>query len=189
MESYLPRLKASAWAGTRLRDIADMASGMEGSETGNDAYRNPAHKQFQLEATLGWQHANGGSICRLAVRAGRPARFPRDRLKAAAQTRVKTWAYTSSNTAVLAEVMERTTGKSLARCDQRINLEPDGRGATMRCCCKMSGDIRSRMRGMVTTLRDLARFGLLFTKSAGPNAARDHSGENTAPDAAGRAAG
>jgi CubicO group peptidase (beta-lactamase class C family) len=63
VESYLPRLKASAWAGTRLRDIADMASGMEGSETGNDAYRNPAHKQFQLEATLGWQPRTAAKCC------------------------------------------------------------------------------------------------------------------------------
>src|SRR5260370_364720 len=55
VEYYLPELKGSGWAGTQLRDVADMRSGMEGSETGNDAYRNPAHKEFQLEATLGWQ--------------------------------------------------------------------------------------------------------------------------------------
>ncbi len=55
VENFLPELKGSDWAGTRLRDLVDMRSGMEGSETSNDAYRNPAHKQFQLEATLGWQ--------------------------------------------------------------------------------------------------------------------------------------
>src|SRR5437899_9325339 len=49
VENFLPELKGSAWAGIRLRDIADMRSGMEGNETGNDAYRNPAHQQFQLE--------------------------------------------------------------------------------------------------------------------------------------------
>jgi len=55
VEHFLPELKASDWAGTRLRDLVDVRSGMEDAETGNDAYRNPAHKQFQLEATLGWQ--------------------------------------------------------------------------------------------------------------------------------------
>ena len=62
VENFLPELKTNAWAGTRLRDIADMASGMEGGETSNDAYRNPAHKQFQLEATLGWQPRTSANL-------------------------------------------------------------------------------------------------------------------------------
>jgi len=44
----LPELKGSDWADTRLRDLVDMRSGMEGAETSNDAYRNPKHKEFQL---------------------------------------------------------------------------------------------------------------------------------------------
>jgi len=55
VETYLPELKGSDWEGKLLRDLVDMRSGMEGSEDSNDAYRNPKHKQFQLEATLGWQ--------------------------------------------------------------------------------------------------------------------------------------
>ncbi|PYL60653.1 MAG: hypothetical protein DMF24_09450, partial [Verrucomicrobia bacterium] len=47
VENFLPELKGSDWAGTRLRDLVDMRSGMEGVETSNDAYRNPKHKQFQ----------------------------------------------------------------------------------------------------------------------------------------------
>ena len=50
VEDFLPELKGTAWAGIRLRDIADMHSGIEGDESSNDAYRNPAHKQSQLEA-------------------------------------------------------------------------------------------------------------------------------------------
>jgi CubicO group peptidase (beta-lactamase class C family) len=41
VEDYLPELKGSDWAGIQLRDVADMRSGIEGSETSNDAYRNP----------------------------------------------------------------------------------------------------------------------------------------------------
>src|SRR5438309_1269771 len=33
VENFLPELKGSGWAGTRLRDVADMRSGMEGSES------------------------------------------------------------------------------------------------------------------------------------------------------------
>ena len=44
VETFLPELKGSDWAGTRLRDLVDMRSGMEGVETGNDAYRNSKHK-------------------------------------------------------------------------------------------------------------------------------------------------
>src|SRR5262249_25126909 len=55
VEEYLPEFTGTAWAGTRVRDVADMASGMEGVEDSPDAYTDPAHKQFQLEASLGWQ--------------------------------------------------------------------------------------------------------------------------------------
>jgi CubicO group peptidase (beta-lactamase class C family) len=55
IEQYLPRLNGSAWAGTRVRDIADMASGMEGVEDSFAAYSDPNHKHYQFEASLGWQ--------------------------------------------------------------------------------------------------------------------------------------
>src|ERR1051326_7143790 len=53
VENFLPELKGTDWAGTRLRDLVNMRSGMEGAETSNDAYRDPHHKQFQLEARRG----------------------------------------------------------------------------------------------------------------------------------------
>src|SRR5579864_6379097 len=55
IEQYLPEFAGTAWAGTHVRDIADMASGMEGVEDSPDAYTDPRQKQFQLEAALGWQ--------------------------------------------------------------------------------------------------------------------------------------
>src|SRR4029077_18085237 len=39
VEYFLPELKESAWAGIRLRDVADMRSGIEGDESSPDAYR------------------------------------------------------------------------------------------------------------------------------------------------------
>jgi len=43
VQDFLPELKGSGWAGIRLCDVADMRSGIEGNESSNDAYRNPAH--------------------------------------------------------------------------------------------------------------------------------------------------
>jgi CubicO group peptidase (beta-lactamase class C family) len=164
VESYLPELKKSAWAGTRLRDVADMASGMEGSETDNSAYRNPAHKQFQLEATLGWQSRTAANLP-AAVRQGDLPGF----LGTIQRVRKpgEAWAYTSSNTAVLGEVIERVTGQSLSNMIgeliwRRMGAEHDG------LLLQNERGYPIAHAGMVATLRDVARFGLLFTKSAGP---------------------
>ena len=77
------------------------------------------------------------------------------------------WAYTSSNTAVLGEVMERATGQSLSNMIgeliwRRMGAEHDG------LLLQNERGYPVAHAGMVATLRDLARFGLLFTKSAGP---------------------
>jgi hypothetical protein len=125
IENFLPELKGSDWSGTRLRDLVDMRSGMEGSETGNDAYRDPAHKQFQLEATLGWQSRTARELPDAARRGdlfGMLRTIKRER-KAGEK-----WQYTSSNTAVLAEVVSRVRQKSGGR-NQRFDLEQDRRGA------------------------------------------------------------
>lgn len=163
VESYLPELKRSAWAGTHLRDIADMASGMEGIESSDEAYRDPAHKQFQLEATLGWQ-ARTASNLSVATRRGDLPGFlgTIKRMRKAGEA----WAYTSSNTAVLGEVIERATGQSLSNMIgeliwSRIGAEHDA------LLLQNERGYPVAHAGMGTTLRDLARFGLLFTKSAG----------------------
>jgi CubicO group peptidase (beta-lactamase class C family) len=164
VENFLPELKGSGWAGTRLRDVVDMRSGMEGSESSMDAYRNPAHKQFQLEATLGWQPRSGPNLPESAKRGDLLAflgTLKRER------TPGETWAYTSSNTAVIAEVISRVTGKPLA--DNISELIWSKIGAE-RDAILVENDKKFPVAhaGMASTLRDLARFGLLFTKSAGP---------------------
>jgi len=164
VENFLPELKGSGWAGTRLRDVADMRSGMEGSESSIDAYRNPAHKQFQLEATIGWQPRTAPNLPESAKRGDLLAflgTLKRERAPG------ETWAYTSSNTAVIAEVISRVTGKPLA--DNISELIWSKIGAE-RDAILVENDKKFPVAhaGMASTLRDVARFGLLFTKSAGP---------------------
>lgn len=164
VESFLPELKGSGWAGARLRDVADMRSGVEGEESSPDAYRNPAHKQFQLEATLGWQPRTSDALPDAARRG--------DLLKFLGTLKPEhrpgqTWAYTSSNTAILGEVISRVTGKSLADniselIWSKIGAEHDA------LLVENEKKFPVAHAGLSCTLRDLARFGLLFTKSARP---------------------
>jgi CubicO group peptidase (beta-lactamase class C family) len=161
VENFLPELKGSDWAGTRLRDLVDMRSGMEGAETSNDAYRNPAHKEFQLEATLGWQPRTAAQLPEAARRGdlfGMLRTIKRERPAG------EKWAYASSNTVVLGEVVSRISGKSLADTISdliwsRMGAEHDSILTQNERGYPMSG------AGMAATLRDVARFGLLFTKT------------------------
>jgi len=159
VENYLPELKGSDWAETKLRYLVDMRSGMEGVEDGNDAYRNPKHKNFQLEATLGWQSRTAPELPEAARRGdlfGMLRTIKRERPAG------EKWAYTSSNTAVIGEIVSRVSGKSLADTISdliwsKIGAEHD---ATL-----AENERGYPSEGMAATLRDVARFGLLFTKN------------------------
>ena len=161
VEYYLPELKGSDWAGTRLRDVADMRSGMEGSETSNDAYRNPKSKGFQLEAALGWQPRTAPGLPE-SVRRGDVLAFL-GTLKREHKPG-ETWAYTSSNTSVLGEVISRVTGKSLADTISELIWSKVGAEHEALLIQNERG-FPEAGAGMSATLRDVARFGLLFTKN------------------------
>ena len=161
VEQFLPELKGSDWAGTRLRGLVDMRSGMEGSETSNDAYRDPKHKEFQLEATLGWLPRTAPELPDAARHGdlfGMLRTIKRER-KAGEK-----WAYTSSNTVVIGEIVSRVAGKSLAEVIgdliwSKIGAEHDALLTVNERGFPMSG------AGMAATLRDVGRFGLAFTKN------------------------
>jgi CubicO group peptidase (beta-lactamase class C family) len=168
VENFLPELKGSDWTGTSLRDLVDMRSGMEGSETSNDAYRSPRHKQFQLEATLGWQPRTAPELPE-AARHGDLLAFFRTikRERPAGQK----WAYTSSNTAVIGEVVSRVTGKSLADAISDVIWSKMGAEHDATLAENERGYPASHA-GMSATLRDVARFGLLFTRNPPAGQAR-----------------
>jgi len=166
VETYVPDLAGTAWAGTKLGDVADMVSGIEGVEDSTAAYLDPHHKHFQMEAALGWQPTSEDMPAE--VRSGDAYGF----LRTLARIRPPgtKQAYTSINTLVLTEVIERVTGQRLADAigDEiwsRIGAEGDapllenGRG------------IPIPHGGMAMRLRDLARFGMQFvdTASGGPS--------------------
>ena len=161
VENYLPELKGSDWAGTRLRHLVDMRSGMEGAETSNDAYRNPKHKAFQLEATLGIQPRTAVELPNAARRGdlfGMLRTIKRERPAG------EKWAYNSSNTVVIGEIVSRVSGKSLADTISDLIWSKIGAGHDAILMENERGYPMSGA-GMAATLRDVARFGLLFTKN------------------------
>jgi CubicO group peptidase (beta-lactamase class C family) len=160
VERYLPELKGSGWEGIRLRDIADMRSGMEGAETGNAAYRNPAHKEYQLEATLGWQPSTAPNLPD-AVRRGDLLAFLATLRRE--HTPGETWAYAGANTAVLGEVISRVTGQKLAEVISNLIWSHIGAERDAQMIENKRG-FPVAAGGMSMTLRDLARFGLAFTR-------------------------
>lgn len=164
VEQYLPEFAGTAWAGTHVRDIADMASGMEGLEDSPAAYTDPAQKQFQLEAALGWQplpsslpaSARSGDVyefLKTFKRIGKPG---------------EAQAYNSSNTEVLADLIERVTDKPLARVISDLIWTKIGAENDAYLLVNSKGYPLAH-GGMVLTLRDLAHFGLFFTPSGSAN--------------------
>jgi CubicO group peptidase (beta-lactamase class C family) len=155
----ITELEGTAWGKVRVRDVLEMASGMEGGESDLSAYSDPRHKHYQLEASLGW----------LPKEPSMPEAVHREDTYAYLSTlrRVREpgrlWEYASVNTAVLGWLLERVTGKTLADvlADEiwsRMGAEGDALMVVNR-----SG-VAVAHAGMAATLRDLARFGLLFTR-------------------------
>jgi CubicO group peptidase (beta-lactamase class C family) len=160
IDFYIPELVDSEWAGITIRDILDMASGMQGIESYGKPYQDPAHKHYQLEASLGW----------LPVTPELPDAVHQEEtysflatLKSVEESGTR-WLYTSSNSAILGWLLERVRDMPLAEVLseeiwQHIGAESDA------LIIVNNNGIPVAHAGMVTTLRDLARFGLLFTES------------------------
>ncbi len=160
IERYLPEFANTAWAGTSVRDLAEMASGMEGAEDSAAAYLDPKHRQFQIEASLGWRPATAQMPDGVAngetydlLRIFRRVRKPGEQ-----------FVYTSANTILLADLIERIAGLRLVDVIdsdiwRRMGAEHDG------LLLVNDKSIPIAHAGLVMTLRDLARFGLLFTPS------------------------
>ena len=133
---------------------------MEGAEDSAAAYMDPKHKQFQIEASLGWRDFAAGMPDAVAnadtyklLRSFRRVRSPGEE-----------HVYTSANTILLADLIERITGEPLAdvigsEIWSRMGAEHDA------LLLVNEKGMPIAHAGLTTTLRDLARFGLLFTPS------------------------
>ena len=162
VEVYVPALRGTAWEGIPVLDVLDMASGIDALEGIEDSYTNPERKHYQYEASLGWLPIVEGLPS--SVREEDTYGFIASLDKKSGPGRV--WEYVSVNTMVLAWLVEEVTGKKFhevlsetiwsrmgAEADALVTVNSRGYGAVH--------------GGIVATLRDVARFGLLFTEGRG----------------------
>jgi CubicO group peptidase (beta-lactamase class C family) len=154
---YIPALKSTPWGRVTIRDVLEMASGMEGS---NESYTDPMNKHYQYEASLGWQPVTPEMP--ESVRQGDTYSY----LASLKQIRTpgQSWAYASVNTAILGWLLEEVTHESIADVLSKRIWSEIGAEADALILVDKNG-VAAAHGGMITTLRDLARFGLLFTPS------------------------
>ncbi len=157
IDHYLPVLKGSAWEGTSVLDVLDMASGIDcPEEGGEDAYSNPEQPYYHYEASLGWL-APTEQTCDTPY-----AYMPTlGRRIAPGQA----FEYTSVNTFVLSWLVEQIAGRPFndilsAEIWSKIGAESDALISVSR-----SANAPATHGGMSAVLRDVLRVGLLFTPS------------------------
>ena len=154
IDTYVPELEESDFAGITVRNILDMASGVD-CEDGD--YSDRASCYYQFEASLGD-----------AVRSADSPDNPYDML---ANLRVGHWArqgtgynYSGTNTFVLGWLVEKVTDMPFQDALSkeiwtRIGAEADASIYAARYGIALTSG------GLLARPRDVARFGLLFTPS------------------------
>lgn len=155
VDSYLPSLANSGWAGVPIRDVLDMASGIGCLEGEEGAYSNPARCYYQYEASLGWLRATDATPASTfdymaTLESHRPSG--------------EAFEYTSPNTFILGWLVEKVSGQTYVdflsqEIWQKMGAESDAVMVAPRHGVPIASG------GISSTLRDMARFGLLFTPS------------------------
>jgi CubicO group peptidase (beta-lactamase class C family) len=153
VESYVPELKNTAWAGIPVIDILDMTSGTSGVEVDDtDALTGEASRYYQYEASVGNRPRSANTM---KSTYDYVASLPRHRPNGEA------YEYTTVNTFVLTWLVETVTGKPFAEVISEKIWQPIGAESDAVVMVSSAGASST----VNSTLRDLGRFGVLFTPS------------------------
>ena len=154
IDSYLPELRGSDWAGIAVQDVLDMAAGLDNVET-QDARLNPRSVIARHNyAANGVPNADGKVETALDVV------LASKRVKAPGQA----FDYSSVNTVLLGRLIEAIENKRWAdvlreRVWSKMTVEGDA-------LMQLAWDGTPHVEGMmITRLRDLGRYGMLYTPS------------------------
>ena len=155
MGRYLPEVAGSGWETVSVLDVLDMASGIDCRQTIAGVYDDPETCYYQYEAALGWLPPTEAT-----------ADDPHDYVRRLPARRPpgEAFEYTSLNTFMLRWLLERVTGTPYAELIATelwaaMGAESDGLLVAPRRGVPVAAS------GLSSTLRDLARFGLLFVPS------------------------
>ena len=156
IETYIAALSESAWSGTPVIDILDMASGMTGLESDDpEAYTNPDSPYALYESSLGYQVPTEKTM-----KSTYEYMTTMERQKPSGQVDE----YTSVNTFVLAWLLEDLLDKPFAEIVSELFWSKIGAQADALLGVSAIG--APGASGLISsTLRDLARYGLLYTPS------------------------
>jgi CubicO group peptidase (beta-lactamase class C family) len=157
IDNYIPELKGSDWEGITVRNILNMRSGMDSKSIDFESgpFTNPQHKNYQLESALGAvPKADNTPVSAYGFIKG----LKKDKDAGLAAE------YSNINTFVLGWLAEKVTGQRYVdQVSERI-WKPMGASSNAYVCLSDKG-LAWTHGGISATLRDLARFGMLFTKS------------------------
>lgn len=157
VETYIPELKHTDWQGTPVKDIMNMRSGMKGSETSDNmgGFTNPQHLYYSFEEALGVLPKVDSVVENVFdYVASIKRKLPPG----------KEAEYHSMNTFVLGWIAEKITGKKYADLVSERIWKPMGASSNAYVCASDKG-VPWTHGGISATLRDFARFGMLYTKS------------------------
>ncbi len=153
IEEYLPEAAGTHWAGVRIIDIADMASGMdilEDEASRNDA-ANSVSQWFQIEIgdTTGLGTLTSDQILLAVGKRGEPGQV---------------FEYSSLNTRILGLLVEEVSGRRMPDLiSERIWSKMGAEGDAL-VAVNLQG--RAGLYGLYSSrLRDMARYGMLYTPS------------------------
>jgi CubicO group peptidase (beta-lactamase class C family) len=153
VDAYLPELAGSGWAGVPVRDVLDMASGIGCLELEEGAYSDPATCYYQFEAALGWMRPSAATVDNsFEFVSGLTSHRPPG----------EAYEYTSVDTFMLGWLAEAVTGRNYAELLSTEIWQKMGAESTAVIAAPRRG-VPVAHGGVSSTLRDLARFGLLFT--------------------------
>lgn len=150
VDFYLPELKGSAWANVPVIDVLDMASGVDCSE---------AHADLK-SCFWNFYNAFGWPVSELAKDDPWQTLQEMKRLRPSGEI----YDYSSVNTEVLNRLVTVVSGDRYADFVEREIWGRVGAQSTAFLTSTPSGNAFSA-GGMISTLRDLARYGLLFAPS------------------------
>jgi CubicO group peptidase (beta-lactamase class C family) len=157
IDHYLPELKNTDWAGMAVKHILNMRSGLKGSELseGMEGFTNPRHPYYPFEEALGVLRVVDSVESSVFKYVGTMKR----KLPAGQEAE-----YNSMNTFVLGWLAEKVTGKKYAELVSEKIWKPMGASSDAYVCSSDKG-VAWAHGGVSATLRDLARFGMLYTNT------------------------
>ena len=157
IEKYIPELKDTDWQGISVKDILNMRSGMDSRsiDFSTGPFTNPQHKNYQLESALGIlpKSDNTPSSAYEFIKGMKRDKAPGLNAE-----------YSNINTFVLGWLAEKVTGKKYTDLISEMIWKPMGASSNAYVCLSHKG-VSWPHGGMSATLRDLARFGMLYTNS------------------------